>query len=305
MVVLPAQKLRITSWNLLHGEQIPPVANLSAQKWEQNLITATQEIGEKLKPDFLGLQEVDYMQPRSGNINQTKVIADTLGFKYWSFLPAITGTPGEKWQKVIDLDQALINQSNDHTTIKGNDSKDPTPSYGIGFVTNQRVKNIRVKQLGRSLIGMPLAIPKVKSGSVEKPNGFKLIYIKDEPRVAITAELENGLTITNTHLSFAPGVNVFQLNKLAKFLQNLPGRQLLIGDMNLPGNLPQKLAALGGKWSSLVKQNTYPSWKPGIQFDYILCRSEDLAKFEAVPLPIISDLKLSDHIPIAAEIIFN
>ena len=305
MVVLPAQKLRITSWNLLHGEQIPPVANLSAQKLEQNLITATQEIGEKLKPDFLGLQEVDYMQPRSGNINQTKIIADTLGFKYWSFLPAITGTPGEKWQKVIDLDQSLINQSDDHTTIKVDKSKALTPSYGIGFVTNQRVKNIRVKQLGRSLIGMPLAIPKVKNGSVEKPNGFKLIYINDEPRVSITAELENGLTITNTHLSFAPGVNVFQLKKLAKYLQNLPGRQLLIGDMNLPGNLPQKLATLGGNWSSLVKQNTYPSWKPGIQFDYLLCRSEDSENFEAVPMPIISDLKLSDHIPIGAEITFN
>jgi len=305
MVVLPAQKLRITSWNLLHGEQIPPVANLSAQKWEQNLITATQEIGEKLKPDFLGLQEVDYMQPRSGNINQTKIIADTLGFKYWSFLPAITGTPGEKWQKIIDLDHSLINQSNDHTTRMVDNSKAQTPSYGIGFVTNQKVKNIRVKQLGRSLIGMPLAIPKVKNDSVEKPNGFKLIYIKDEPRVAITAELENGLTITNTHLSFAPGVNVFQLKKLAKYLHKLPGRQLLIGDMNLPGNLPQKLAILCGNWSSLVKQNTYPSWKPGIQFDYLLCRSENLDNFEALPMPIISDLKLSDHIPIGAEITFN
>jgi endonuclease/exonuclease/phosphatase family metal-dependent hydrolase len=152
---------------------------------------------------------------------------------------------------------------------------------------------------------MPLAIPKVKNDSVEKPNGFKLIYIKDEPRVAITAELENGLTITNTHLSFAPGVNIFQLNKLAKYLRKLPGRQLLIGDMNLPGNLPQKLATLGGNWSSLVKQNTYPSWKPGIQFDYLLCRGEDLVNFEAVPMLTISDLKLSDHIPIGAEITFN
>jgi endonuclease/exonuclease/phosphatase family metal-dependent hydrolase len=92
---------------------------------------------------------------------------------------------------------------------------------------------------------------------------------------------------------------------LAKYLRKLPGRQLLIGDMNLPGNLPQKLATLGGNWSSLVKQNTYPSWKPGIQFDYLLCRSEDLDNFEALLMPIISDLKLSDHIPIGAEITFN
>jgi endonuclease/exonuclease/phosphatase family metal-dependent hydrolase len=305
MVVPPAQKLRIASWNLLHGEQIPPAANLSAQQWKENLITATQVIKEKLKPDFLGLQEVDYMQPRSGNLNQTKVIAETLGFKYWSFLPAITGTPGESWQKVVDLDQALINQSSDSILVRSDNSTAPAPSYGIGFVTNQPVKKIYVKQLGRSLIGMPLAIPKVQPGSAEKPNGFKLIYIKDEPRVAITAELESGLTITNTHLSFAPGVNVFQLNKLAKHLQNLPGLQLLIGDMNLPGNLPQKLATVGGNWISLVTQNTYPSWKPGIQFDYLLSRKEDLAKFESVALPSISNLQLSDHIPIGAEISFN
>lgn len=305
MVVLPAQKLRITSWNILHGEAIPPVGNLTALQWQQNLIAATQVIGEKLKPDFLGLQEVDYMQPRSGNLNQTKVIADTLGFKYWSFLPAITGTPGAKWQKTLDLDNALINQSTDSSSLKGANLKISTPRFGIGFVTNQVVKSVRVKSLGRSIIGMPLAIPKVQAGSMEKPKGFQLIYIKDEPRVAISAELENGLTITNTHLSFAPGVNVFQLSKLSRYLEELPGRQLLIGDMNLPGNLPQKLSSLTGNWSSLVKQNTYPSWKPGIQFDYLLCKRADLPYFKAEVLPAIASIAFSDHLPIGAEVRFN
>jgi len=65
MVVLPAQKLRITSWNLLHGEQIPPSPNLNSAQWRSNLENAATEIGAKLNPDFLGLQEVDFMQPRS------------------------------------------------------------------------------------------------------------------------------------------------------------------------------------------------------------------------------------------------
>jgi hypothetical protein len=133
---------------------------------------------------------------------------------------------------------------------------------------------------------MPLAIPKSDDNSAQKPKGIKLIYIKDEPRVAITAELENGLTITNTHLSFVPGVNVFQLNKLAKYAHDLPGRKLLIGDLNLPANLPQKLAAITGSWHSLVKQNTYPSWKPGIQFDYLLCQSADLSNFDLMEFNI-------------------
>jgi endonuclease/exonuclease/phosphatase family metal-dependent hydrolase len=302
MVVLPAQKLRITSWNLLHGEQIPPSPNLSSAQWRSNLENAATEIGVKLKPDFLGLQEVDFMQPRSGNINQTQVIAAALEFKYWSFLPAISGTPGASWRKVEDLASGLINQDTDLTLNK---SIANTPSYGIGFVTNQRVKNIYVKELGRSLVGMPLAIPKSAADSAEKVKGVKLIYIKDEPRVAITAELENGLTITNTHLSFVPGVNIFQLNKLAKYVGKLPGHKLLIGDLNLPANLPQNLAALTGSWHSLVKQNTYPSWKPGIQFDYLLCKSEDLVNFKLQALPRISTLKLSDHLPIGAEISFN
>jgi endonuclease/exonuclease/phosphatase family metal-dependent hydrolase len=152
---------------------------------------------------------------------------------------------------------------------------------------------------------MPLAIPKSAADSAEKVKGVKLIYIKDEPRVAITAELENGLTITNTHLSFVPGVNIFQLNKLAKYVGKLPGHKLLIGDLNLPANLPQNLAALTGSWHSLVKQNTYPSWKPGIQFDYLLCKSEDLVNFKAQALPVFSSVKLSDHLPIGAEISFN
>lgn len=302
MVVVPAQKLRITSWNILHGEQIPPALNLTSAQWEQNLITATAQINEKLKPDFLGLQEVDYMQPRSGNINQTKVIAETLGFKYWSFLPAIAGTPGGSWKKIEDLAGGLINQDTDLTS---NALAANRPSYGIGFVTNQLVKRIYVKQLGRSVVGMPLAIPKSNDDLPEKVKGIKLIYIKDEPRVAITAELENGLTITNTHLSFVPGVNIYQLNKLAKYVHDLPGRKLLIGDLNLPANLPQKLAAITGGWHSLVKQNTYPSWKPGIQFDYLLCQAADLSNFNPQPLPVIKTAKLSDHLPIGAQISFN
>ena len=61
MVVVPAQKLRILSWNILHGEQIPPTKNLTAEQWKNNLITAATDVSQNLKPDFIGLQEVvDY-----------------------------------------------------------------------------------------------------------------------------------------------------------------------------------------------------------------------------------------------------
>ena len=79
MVVVPAQKLRILSWNILHGEQIPPVGKLSMEQWKNNLITSSTEIAQNLKPDFIGLQEVDLNQSRSANLNQTKLIAETMG----------------------------------------------------------------------------------------------------------------------------------------------------------------------------------------------------------------------------------
>jgi len=104
MVVAPAQKMRVISWNLLHGVQIPPVKN---QEWQKSLVTAAGVVAKNYQPDFIGLQEVDYLQPRSGGINQTKVIAEKLGLKHWAYLPSLIGTPGERWHKVEDLEKAF------------------------------------------------------------------------------------------------------------------------------------------------------------------------------------------------------
>ncbi len=288
MVVVPAQKLRIASWNILHGEQIPPVSNLSPTQWKNNLITGTQQISQNLNLDFIGIQEVDYNQNRSGNLNQTKIIADEFGFSNWVFLPTLFGTPGESWFPASGNENELItNQSTDLPS---------SPSYGIGFATNQEIKRIYFKHLGRSLIGMPLLIPKVEK------TGVQFIYVKDEPRVVLVAELVNGLTIAITHLSFVPGVNLFQLTKINKFLNQIPGQSILIGDFNLPANLPAKLPAKLGGLSSLVTQNTYPSWKPATQFDYIL--SNRSVKLEATALRIVKPI-ISDHLPIGVEITFS
>ena len=146
------------------------------------------------------------------------------------------------------------------------------------------------------MVGMPLLIPN------EGKSGAKFIYVQDEPRVALIAELENGLTITTTHLSFAPGVNIYQLGKLTNFLKTIPGKHILTGDLNLPGDLPSKLSSVTGGWSSLIKQSTYPSWKPKIQFDYLLAKGD--SGFTAKQLPQLKPI-ISDHIPIGAEISFN
>ena len=281
MVVAPAQRLRVISWNLLHGQKIPPT---NSQDWQAEIVGAAKKVADELQPNFIALQEVDYFQSRSDLTNQTKLVAQSMQLKYWAYLPTLIGTPGEKWRSVKDLKNSIITESSI--------DKNPKASYGIALATNWPIKKLYVKKLGRSIVGMPLLIPK------DNGKGVRFIYVKDEPRVALIAELENGYTIATTHLSFVPGVNIFQLNKLSSYLKKLPGLALLTGDLNLPGNLPSKFSG----FKSLISQATYPSWKPKIQFDYIMLRKSELKSVSSIK-PIKSTATgISDHTPIGVEI---
>jgi endonuclease/exonuclease/phosphatase family metal-dependent hydrolase len=273
--------MRVISWNLLHGQKIPPT---SSQDWQAEIVSAAKKVADDLQPNFIALQEVDYFQSRSDLTNQTKLVAQSMQLKYWAYLPTLIGTPGEKWRSVKDLKNSIITESSI--------DKNPKASYGIALATNWPIKKLYVKKLGRSIVGMPLLIPK------DNGKGVRFIYVKDEPRVALIAELENGYTIATTHLSFVPGVNVFQLNKLSSYLKKLPGLALLTGDLNLPANLPSKLSG----FKSLISQATYPSWKPKIQFDYIMLRKSELKSISSIK-PIKSTATgISDHTPIGVEI---
>ena len=273
--------MRVISWNLLHGQKIPPT---NSQDWQAEIVGAAKKVADELQPNFIALQEVDYFQSRSDLTNQTKLVAQSMQLKYWAYLPTLIGTPGEKWRSVKDLKNSIITESSI--------DKNPKASYGIALATNWPIKKLYVKKLGRSIVGMPLLIPK------DNGKGVRFIYVKDEPRVALIAELENGYTIATTHLSFVPGVNVFQLNKLSSYLKKLPGLALLTGDLNLPANLPSKLSG----FKALISQATYPSWKPKIQFDYIMLRKSELKSVSSIK-PIKSTATgISDHTPIGVEI---
>jgi endonuclease/exonuclease/phosphatase family metal-dependent hydrolase len=128
---------------------------------------------------------------------------------------------------------------------------------------------------------------------VGSEKGVRIAYVRDEPRVALVAELTNGYTVAVVHLSFVPLVNIWQLRKIQRELRKFPGKKILIGDLNLPWGLPSKVS----NWKSLVTKNTYPSWKPAIQFDYLLSEN-DLE----VTLMEFSEMPISDHLPIGIEI---
>ncbi|MEY3926715.1 MAG: hypothetical protein RIS16_672 [Actinomycetota bacterium] len=82
MVVAPGQSMRVLSWNILHGQVIPPANQVDQLA---SLKSATAQVVSNYQPDFICLQEVDYQQPRSDFLNQTKIIAKSSGLKYWAW----------------------------------------------------------------------------------------------------------------------------------------------------------------------------------------------------------------------------
>ena len=233
-----------------------------------------------LQTEVLAIQEVDHNLARTNHANQCANIALAMGASDWAFAPGIIGSPEGKWRSAEA--KVISNQASDNEVESG--------SYGIGIISKIKVLKWHRLDLGRSLIGAPLLIPNNETGKA------KAIYIKDEPRVALAGQLENGWTVINTHLSFVPGMNLIQLRKLKNWADTFGEKVLLMGDFNLPSAIP----AIGSKWQSLYAQNTYPSWKPKIQFDYIL--SKGVALKDVIQVPTTTS-GISDHLPLTIEVV--
>jgi endonuclease/exonuclease/phosphatase family metal-dependent hydrolase len=243
---------------------------------------------QSLDSDIYALQEVDHFLPRSQSRPQMRDIAESIGAKNWAMGPSVIGTPGESWRKKHEHEPEIITNDSLHTELMHE-------CYGIGIVSKIPVVSWHRLNLGNSPLGLPLVVPGDESGK-GRP---RFIYVKDEPRLAIAAVLDNGFTVVNTHLSFVPGFNLAQLRRLKKWslaLAHSTGtRAVIVGDLNLPKNLP----IVASDWKSLITQNTYPSWGGKIQFDYIL--STDLA-FGEYSVRDFAPTGVSDHLPIGVEI---
>ncbi len=266
---------------------IPPTNDLAAD--QQKLGEAIQAISAAV----IGIQEVDERLTRSGFVSQTQVIAEAMRTSYWGFAPVLVGTPGEKRRKLNSLDTTIITAENLESEAQSN----VDGNYGIGVVSKVPVKHWDRLELGNSPFGMPLVIP---AENKKGKQSVRMIYVADEPRVALAATLENGWTVINTHLSFVPFVNYRQLRKIKKWAAQLSSQYgtqvLIIGDMNLPKGLP----ALGSSWNSLVEQNSYPSWGGKVQFDYILSNTLKPDQFEALPTVVTG---VSDHLPVRVRVL--
>ena len=177
------------------------------------------------------------------------------------FVPAIDGTPGERWTTAAD------------------DLDPGRPAYGIALLSRHPVREWRVVRL-----------PALRVRSPIRTHDRRLVLVKDEPRVAVAAivELPTGpLTVATTHLSFVPGWNTVQLRRLVAAMRALPGPQLLTGDLNITGPLPRVLAP----WQRLVTEKTFPVVDPKVQLDHIL----GLGDLPAPTAAAAPRLPLSDH----------
>jgi endonuclease/exonuclease/phosphatase family metal-dependent hydrolase len=256
--------VRIATFNLLHGQ------SLTDGTVDES---ALRKAAASIDADVIGLQEVDSAQPRSHLVDQTAVVADTLGAPHWRFVPALHGTPGTAapWTAALDGE----------TGTGG-------PSYGVGLVSRLPVQSWHVRRFGPAPVGMPLMVPGSRG----------LTHVHDEPRIAIAAVVNNPsgpLTVVTAHLSFVPGWNVAQLRALARWARGFPGPRLLIGDFNLPGALPR----LTTRWAQLARAATYPSWRPRVQFDHVLA---DGINERAVRDFQVLRLGVSDHCALAVDL---
>ena len=290
--------MRITSWNFLHGQPLDPAASAEIS-----------EILAEMRSDVLSLQEVDHHLPRSQGKSQSREVAQHLKTEWWGFAPAISGTPGVKWRKLARHEQRVITHvepelhSKENVDLSSDDPSAKNPHvkslngvnqyYGISIISKIPVIQWHRIELGRSLIGMPLAVGNARGR-------MTFIYVKDEPRVAMAAILNNGWIVINTHLSFVPLVNLCQLFKLARWAKKLEhqyGAQVLLtGDFNLPWGIPSRLLS----FKRATQANSYPSWKPAISFDYILTRATNLAKMKEHRHLAVA---ISDHRPISVDLL--
>ncbi|WP_432548266.1 endonuclease/exonuclease/phosphatase family protein [Kineococcus sp. SYSU DK004] len=204
-----------------------------------------------LAADVVALQEVDHLLPRSGAVDQTALVAAacarrTPGEDWWHrFTATVHGTPGHP----EDLRPAT--------------ATDPAePSYGTALLTRLPVERVDELRLGAGRARLPLLLP-------SPARGPRLVWIPDEPRVAVAAVLTGPagpFTVVGTHLSFSPPSSVRQLLAVRRWLAPFPRPLFLLGDLNLPPAAVQPLSGM----APLVTAPTFPAPAPRVQLDHVL-----------------------------------
>ena len=252
--------MRIATFNILHGRSLD-----DGQVDVDRLAVAVKS----LDADVLGLQEVDRDQPRSFSADLTAVAAEAMGAVDSQFVAALSGTPGGTWMAATG------------------DEQPGSAAYGIALLSRYPVVSWRVVRLpGLGAVKVPMWF-----GGRRRP-----IWVSDEPRVAVAAVIDGPhgqFTVCNTHLSFVPAWNGWQLRRLVRSLAGTREPLVLMGDLNMESGPARRNTGM----RSLATAATFPQSRPTRQLDHLLVRGALRATgpASAVTLP------LSDHRALAVD----
>jgi endonuclease/exonuclease/phosphatase family metal-dependent hydrolase len=243
----------MATFNILHGRS-PEDGRVDTDRLADAVKT--------LDADVLGLQEVDRDQPRSSGADLTAVAAEAMGAVDHEFVAALAGTPGGTWMAATGEEQP------------------GSATYGIALLSRYPVVSWRVIRLPQPHARVPMWFKRSR----------RPVLVSDEPRVAVAAVLEGPfgpVTVCNTHLSFIPGWNGWQLRRLVRSLADTPEPLVLMGDLNMQRRQAARVSGL----TPLASAATFPAPRPLRQLDHVLARGGLRAEgeAEAVRLP------LSDH----------
>jgi len=268
--------MQVTSWNIMHG--------ISLQKPMNNGLPSIDSLDlindcKTISAQVLAVQEIDQFQYRSGNIDQAQIISSGTGLSHYRFAATVIGNPddGKKgWQSAADQVLDLSNPNRE-------------PRYGIGLFSALPVKAWHQWNLVGARITTPVLIPDEKG----KP---RFIWIHDEPRVVIAAEIQTELGLilfATTHLSFVPGRNVSQFRETLRWLNQFDLPTVLLGDLNLPANAVRFLTS----YRRTKVLPTFPVKKPKVQFDHTLSTRNLEIQNETV-----RQMLVGDHLALSAQI---
>jgi endonuclease/exonuclease/phosphatase family metal-dependent hydrolase len=252
--------MRIATFNILHGRS-PADGEVDVDR----LAGAVRE----LDADVLALQEVDRDQPRSQGADLTAVAAEAMGAVDSQFVAALSGTPGGTWMAATG------------------DEQPGSAAYGIALLSRHPVVSWRVVRL-----------PTLRGrGPVWFRDSKRAAIVRDEPRVAVAAVVEGPagqLTVANTHLSFVPFWNSWQLRRLVGSLAGTREPLVLVGDLNMEPEQAQRVSGL----RPLAAGLTFPAEAPARQLDHVLVRGACRATGPASTV----ELPLSDHRALVVDV---
>ncbi|MEV7781476.1 endonuclease/exonuclease/phosphatase family protein [Kitasatospora sp. NPDC088351] len=318
-------QLRIATFNLLHGQ--PLSADGTPLPYPADPGGPLAEAVAALDVDVLALQEVDRHQSRSGGADQAAVAAKAMGAADWRFAAALHGRPAPVagWLPEPSAPEFQVYGP-------GEVGDGAPPSYGTALLTRLPVRHWRARRFAPAPFGLPLRVAGRRG----------LTPVPDEPRAAVAAVLEGErgpFTVVAAHLSFVPGWNMAQLAGIRRWIADLPGPYLVLGDFNLIGAVPRTV--LGGAtaldrtaprarvrelraarrarprlveprrrrvreprarlqgWHDLARTPTYPSHRPAVQFDHVLAVGVPRTAVGPAAAPRAA---VSDHRPLVVAV---